>query len=71
MRALYAALDPSERGYVLPSDVRALAQRFGLELPGGLLGDMFVSAGAVSGRLPVELFRELLDRLSAAGKLHL
>lgn len=71
VHALYAALDPSERGIVFPSDVRALALRFGLELPGELLGDMFVFSGAVSGRLSAELFRKLLDRLSKAGKLRI
>ena len=71
VHALYAALDPAGRGFVFPSDVRALAQRFGLELPGELLGDMFVFSGAASGRLSAELFRKLLDRLGKAGKLHI
>ena len=70
-QALYAAFDRTGRGSILPSDVKAMAERFGLQMPGDLLGDMLAFAGGQGGQLSPEQFHVLLGRIEAAGQLRM
>ena len=70
-QALYAAFDRAGRGSILRSDIESVAAKFGLEMRGGLLGDMLAFAGAHEGRLSPQQFHLLLGRIEAAGQLRM
>ena len=70
-QALYAAFDRTGRGSILASDVKTMTERFGLQMPRDLLGDMLAFAGAQEGQLSPEQFHLLLRRIEASGQLRM